>query len=269
MFKEFPKVTWQLRVEFQRESVVPHILDPWECLLDMLQTDRSIARLADGEFALATGTGTPNTKQQLGDLDLSIKLKQVLSCEKKNCRVAIPKWMIYWNPVQNSGWDGFVVKWFAPSCRKSGIFNYFKPDYLYYDSCMSVPQAHYGHFGREFVSSYYDTFKDFLRDKDVVLVTGDYERQSKLEFKLLDEAAKSVELVKTPYTNAFDDYDNIVKNVRAANKDGSKLVIACFGAAATCLAYDLCDEMRVLDLGHMLVDYNLSRNGKGTGNFWK
>lgn len=262
------EMNWQLRKEFQEEPNTPHILNPWESVMLLANDSRkSLARLADGELALATGVGVPNMGYQPADPALQYRLLEVLSCDRANCAVALPKWMLFWSLLQPVNADRFVIKEFAPKCLQGKYFEFFKSDYLYLDSCLSVPCAHYGHLGHEFLSEYYTGIKKLFMNRDVLLVTGD-DRYKTMQHKLLDETVRSLDVITVPQENAWSSYDDIIKETWSRNKEGDKLVVACCGPAATILAYDLSPYMQVLDLGHLLVDYNLANDGSGTGNFW-
>lgn len=216
-------VKWELRKEFINEVNIPSILDPWDSMLDLISSPgRSVSRFADGELRLMTEVDVPNSRYQSIDTNLSKRLKEVLRCDRPNCRVALPKWMIYWSRIQPAMADGFVIKQFSPDCKKGDYFKYFRQDYLYYDSCMSVPKGHFGCWGDDFLNEYYYLVKKFLSNRDILLVTGD-ERYRTMEHRLLADTAKSIGVVKTPSKNAWSEYDRIVDEVKEPIGTGTGL----------------------------------------------
>ena len=118
---------WQVRREYVHETCVPHILDIVDSLYALVN-DRSLSlsRFGDGELGLMTGVFKPNSGYQDHDAGLAHALKDVITCKKRKCRVALPKWFMFWTANQNRGADRFVVREFNPSVIKGKYFSYYR-----------------------------------------------------------------------------------------------------------------------------------------------
>ena len=102
-------------------------------------------------------------------------------------------------------------------------------------------------------------FKEIWRQRDVLIVEGQYTRTGAGNDLLAD--ANSIRRIICPDTNAYDCYGEIWKAVRENSSDGA-LVLLSLGPAATILAFDLAGcGIQALDIGQLDNEYEWYLSG--------
>lgn len=261
---------WMLRDGMFDGGSGPMILDFVDSLM-ALRSDASLslARMGDGELALATGVGVPNNGCQGASDSLKDALQRVLRCDNPKCRVALPKAFFYSEPMSVSHEiERFVVDAFRPSFVSGDYAAYIRTDYAYLDASMSVVRRHYPDLGRRVYYAYYSLLKPILSGRDVIVVSGDSRCFEYDRSLLADSGVKSAAMLMVPRGGAWELYPHIKQRLLDINGTGSRLVLLACGPTASVLAYELADKMRCLDMGHIFSDYNLTFDGAEIGSFW-
>ena len=113
--------------------------------------------------------------------------------------------------------------------------------------------------------TYYQKMAQIWNNRDITIICGQG-IMNKITHNVFDSAA-SVEYVYAPSQNAFDSYDDLLKQAKQIDKN--RLVIIILGPTATVLAYDmaLCGY-QALDFGHIFKDYDafIARQPRTPGN---
>ncbi len=223
-----------------------NVLSDWETAKYIIDHKCSVARYGDGEMDIMLGINIPFQKSTH---KLRKMLKEVKTTDKCLCCVSdvFNKERFNKNTIVEKDYKFWQkVKFFT------------KPFYYFYFGKNEV-------LGDTFVSRFYLRFKDhsqtpdyikFLKqiwqDRNLIFVEGEKTRLG-VGNDFFDNA-KSIRRILGPSKNAFDKYDEIKKAIlENAKKDD--LVICALGPTATVLAYDLSEQMQILDLGHIDIEY--------------
>ncbi len=206
------------------------ILDEW-ATIKQLRRGLSIARFGDGEFNIMMGG---RAKLQAPSDTLAVALADIASTANDRCLVGVPRYYDgmparkaqFWAKYRNN--DGLNSKFILPVYGSAFVT---RPD--------SVPEIN--------DRRYYDYVRSLWDDRPVLLVEGKDQKFTKAG--MLDNCA-SLEILKCPAENAWENYANILTSVKQTNK--TTLVIASLGPTATVLCWDLSRHgYQALDLGHL------------------
>ena len=132
------------------------------------------------------------------------------------------------------------------------IFGLLDKDRVYYDAYVSRPYMIYKD-GKN-AEEIFPLFKELWRDRDVLVVEGEYSRIGAGNDLLED--ARSVSRILCPYKNAWDKYEDIL-NMVLEKADREALICISLGPCATVLAYDLAKAgYQALDIGQIDNEYD-------------
>lgn len=230
-----------------KEIFVPKIVNMEQTLNKIIEEKASLARFGDGEFLMMM---SKDMIFQKFNPKLAVRLMDILA--KPNLPaflVGIPKVFgrldIY---VSNSRqwWNEFIQQ------HRQNIYNLLNHNTCYYDAFLSRPYMIYQNKDYIFLHNYFSKFKQIWDKRNILIVEG-------LNTRLgvgndLFNNALSVRRILCPDENAFEYYDEILKQITTDSKD--TLIILSLGATATVLAYDLYQEgYQALDLGHIDIEY--------------
>ena len=102
------------------------------------------------------------------------------------------------------------------------------------------------------ISNKFKNLKKIWNNREIIIIEGQYTKLG-IGNNLFDNC-KSIGRIICPATNAFDKYDEIVKEIRKQSKD--KLILMSLGPTATVLAYDMSKEgYQCIDTGHVDIEY--------------
>lgn len=224
---------------------LPKILNLYDSLYSLINSNKSVARFGDGEFKIIMGEGINFQKY---DKNLAERLEEVLSNKLDNLFVGLPDVFGY---CKNNYFRRVMV-----SCRDY-LYKFINFEKTYIDA-MLTRQNEFA--TKEQGLDYYNNIKKIWQDKDLVIVEG---AGSRLGIgNDLFANAKSIKRVICPIKDAFDRYDEILDECKTCEKD--KLFIIALGPTATVLAYDLAKNgYRAIDAGHIDTMYEwFLRGGK-------
>ena len=225
--------------------LVPKVKDNFDTLDELVNTNKSICRYGDGEFAIIFKNGLNFQDYQE---DLGQRLAEILLSDVENVMVAIPD---RFSALDNFGeaekyfWRKYMVY------NRDKINKILRFDKQYYDACVSRP---YIALKDKFpCKDYFEKIKMIYAGKDIIFVEGE---ASRLGYKNdLFSSAKSIRRIICPAQNAFDKYDEILETCKKYASQNTIFIIA-LGPTATILAYDLANAgYRALDLGHIDIEY--------------
>ena len=220
--------------------------------LDALIGGSSIVRFGDGELECIV-------KWQIAfqgpDDALAERLKEVLSSDEPGLLVAVNGLVYELGRESTSAERDFYLTqapWMRPVLSR-----YLRPGKIYAAAEATLVHTMYrqGYDRR----TYFRRFRSVWDGAKVVLIHGEGIFDD-LTHDIFDNAS-SIDHILAPRQNAFDRYDDILREALRAPKDS--LMIAILGPTATVLAYDLHRAgYRSLDLGHIAKSYDWWQNGR-------
>ncbi len=217
----------------------PHILSKEETIKQIVEENKSIARLGDGGFAAIVGQKRWNFQ---GESDLlSSKLQEVLSSDVEGLLVGL-------NP-------SFYMNLFdIPEDEADGARAYMQPMVRRLHARLLSPEKIYANALFHIIDNDEDvrSLKIIWDKRDCVFVEGVHTGMG-VGNDLFDNCA-SIERIIGPAENAIEKYEEIKEEVLKQPSD--KLILLALGPTATVLAYELCKEgYQALDIGHIDLIY--------------
>ena len=229
----------------------PHIKTKQETIEELIHTQKSIIRFGDGEFFLIWGHSIPFQKH---NKLLSESLKEILLSQDERLLIGLPGG--YWYGREDLK-DKVSRDWLCNHTLKHHF------DYSAY-FLESQVYANTGLLGfmsglsKEECERHYAMCREIWADKEVVVICGDKVHQGITH--LLVDNAKSVEFVDAPTMNAYENIHTLREQISQFNHH--KLLLFAIGPAGKVLAYEFFKRgYRVLDIGHLLQDYDLYKKG--------
>lgn len=229
-----------------KKNLVPRIANIDDTIDLLINTNKSIARLGDGEFFLINGIG--NDFQEYNDR-LAKKLKDILHNKNDNLLVGIN--YLYYN-MEYENYTDVVQQYFLSHIWKlrEQINKNIDEDKDYVAAEFTQLYQIYKNYNFE---NYFNKIKKIWDNKDIVIGCGETVFD-KIEYNIFSNA-KNIIFEYMPSKNAFSMYDKLLEKMQKYDK--SRLIILILGQTATVLASDLTDiGYRVLDLGHIAKDYD-------------
>lgn len=217
-----------------------NILNELNTLEYLKNTNLSLSRFGDGEFALILGKDIHFQKynQSIGE-----KLKNILiNGSNEKCLIGIP-------PVYKfNSYDNITTKYWIRIKNKKFIQNVNKiinKDCLYGSSFISRIECFNYNIAK---SKYIDNIvKLFELSKNIFIVNPNIK---KILFELgFDKKLNIHDYILIPESDAFDEFDSIVGNIKKYGTEYKYCI--CAGPTATIISYELAQQNYVIyDLGH-------------------
>lgn len=229
-------------------NVIGHynIANPDETIKKIVSENKSITRFGDGEIDFIYGKGM---HYQRYDEKLAIRLKEVLESNEEDLLIGIPDAVnveyleLYTGPAI-AFWPGWINKF------KFRLIKLLDRKKQYYST--QITRFYIDYKDKSNKADYVKNLKKIWDNKDVVIIEGDKSRLG-VGNDLFDNM-KSIQRIICPSENAFDKYNEIMKEALKVNKE--KLILLALGPTATVLAYDLYKKgYRVIDIGHVDIEY--------------
>ena len=252
-FKEFPFMLDNLKYEIADEikSIkLPKVLNQYESIEAILNSDKSVARFGDGEFNLILGN---DIGFQEYNPELSRRLKDILMTKDEGMLIGISNRFGSLDDINaqvRAYWRGFMAK------HRNELYKMLDFNKTYIDTCMTAHSIevddHTTEACRADTEKYYNLVRQIWDGKDITIIKG--AGTEKFEHDIYD-SAKSVSYIYGPKEHAFREYNRLLAEALKLPKD--RLIIAALGPTAKLLAYDLHKQgYRVLDIGHMGKAYD-------------
>lgn len=230
------------------KNVIGHytIATPKETIDKIINENKSITRFGDGEFDFIYGIGMNYQKY---DEKLAIRLKEVLNSNEKDLLIGIPnvvniEYMDEYTGPAIDFWPGWINKY------KFKLVKVLNKKKQYYSA--QITRFYMDYKDKSHTEEYVKKIKEIWDNKDIVIIEGEHSRLG-VGNDLFDNM-KSIQRIICPSENAFEKYDEIMKEASKIGKD--KLILLALGPTATVLAYDLYKRgYRVIDIGHIDIEY--------------
>lgn len=233
---------------------IPEILSVKESAQYILKEGKSLVRFGDGEFKIMTGDVTIFQKK---NKILTKRLNEIFDSNDKNVIIGIP-YFCFHSMNNVIPYDNKMSKRFLYDfCGKNidWIINRIQKNRTYIEACI---------FSMENIKDSCEIMRDLWRDKDITIISGDRVFKD-IKYNVFD-CAKSIEYINAPTVDAFEKYDEILKEAKKIDKN--RIVCIILGPTATVLAYDLAQEgYQALDLGHIVKAYDLFKASGGRNIF--
>ena len=222
-----------------------------EVVDQIISKRRSLSRFGDGEFKWMWNI--KQTSFQSDNIIMSKRLEDVINSNNNNLIIGIPIGMVdvsKYNHPARKYWRLFTYLY------KDKIKSTIPSDRFFANTNISRCYIDYKH--KENTKERFDNLKRIWNKRDVVIVEGEKTRLG-VGNDLLDNV-NALKRIIAPSTNAFDRYDDILKE--CLKQDKNVLFILALGPTATILASDLCDlGYQAVDLGHFDIEYEWFRMG--------
>lgn len=259
-FQNFPKMLDNLKYEIADElkSIkLPKILNQFESVEAILNSNKSVARFGDGEFNLILGN---SIGFQEYDPELSRRLREILMTKDEGMLIGISRRFGSLDDVDSqvrAYWRGFMAE------HRQELYKMIDFEKTYIDTCMTAHSIevddHTTQECRDDTEKYYNLVRKIWDGKDITIIKG--EGTEKFTYDIYDNA-KSVNYIYGPKEHAFREYGRILAEAEKLPKD--RLIIAVLGPTAKLLSYDLHKQgYRVLDIGHMGKAYDWLKTHQG------
>ncbi len=259
-FKDFPRWLDNLKYEIAdeiRTVRLPKVLNQFDSVKAILDSNKSVARFGDGEFNLILGNGIGFQEY---DAELSRRLREILMTKDEGMLIGISNRFGRLDDVDaqvRAYWRGFM------SHHRQELYALLDFSKTYIDTCMTAHSIevddHTTAECREDTEKYYALVRQIWEGKDITIIKG--AGTEKFTHDIYDNA-KSISYIYGPKANAFREYDKILAEALKLPKD--RLIIAALGPTAKLLAYDLHKQgYRVLDIGHMGKAYDWLKTHEG------
>lgn len=216
----------------------------------LLNEDMSLARFGDGELTLINGGSCYYQSPSIGTRR---RLADALLRKHPKCLVGVNRAHFYYTSVTLPR----LEKWYSEvgfgrsAMEHVHLLNRSEEGTERVFMAAEVTCArHTYRMGRPFFTEFFTRWERVFEDKDVILVTGRGDLPKGVFYK-----ARSLRILPVHPRDAMDAYHVPRQQLLDANGDGHYVVALCCGPLASCLAWDLSDRMRCLDIGHLPDDY--------------
>lgn len=258
LFKFKERIRYNIIIEWynflslfgKRQRVIPDILTIEKTITWIMERKASVSRFGDGELLLIGGK--PIRFQQ-SDPKLSDRLIEVLESDLPNHIVCLSDAFIHldrYNRRARRFWNAHFY-----------LYGYLWDRHLhtgkvYGNTFMTRPYIDYAN--KSQAEHWFSLIKQLWHGRDIVFVEGEKSRLG-VGNDLFDNVG-SVQRILCRPTNAFSQYDTILKEVTKLDKE--KLVLIALGPTATVLAHDLCLlGYQAIDVGHIDIEYEWFKMG--------
>ena len=225
-------------IENKRPLLLPRVASIGETLDELLNTERSLARLGDSDFSMMFFGDTDfQPGYQPYDDQLADRMREVLASKEPNLMIGLINMFGVQGPYNSQ------------RARAGELRDYINPfldaKRTYYDSNVTRGRSSQDHFLK---------WKKVWEGKKVVTIEGCMCRLG-VGNDLLDNV-ESLRRILAPAECAFNVYDQILAEALNIEKDA--LFLIALGPTAKILAYDLCRAgYRAIDIGHLDICYEL------------
>lgn len=241
------------------------ILDDEQTLSMLSHSKKSFARFGDGEIAIIRGI---NCNFQKYEPKLAEKLLSILEKKREDLFVGLNR-SYFHSSFPYSDNNHRFYRLYGTDYRRF-FLKVCDPSNIYLDACCFG-----GYFRLKSDTDFevlYERNKSLFRGEKIAIVAGEG-LLNNLQHDVFEYAVDRI-IIPSPSKNAFDNYDQIIQEIKEkVPKD--YIVCLILGQTATVMAADLTDLGYVAwDIGHLPKDYNAYKNKtlrtkEEMDNYWK
>lgn len=240
-----------MEYEVKGDDEAPEIKSVNDTIDVILNKNVSISRYGDGEFKLILGRDLGFQKY---NLKLVNRLKEILKNKQSNHIVGLLN--VYEDLSMYTDDAKEYFRDYLQYCPRKFQYSLLDRGRTYYDSFITRPYICYRN--RANAQDTFSKMKQIWDNRKVLIVEGDRTRLGRGND--LFNNVKECRRILCPAENAFDVYDDILKEVKRI--DTGYLVLIALGPTATVLAYDLAQSgYQAIDIGHIDIEYEWYRMG--------
>lgn len=225
-----------------------------EAVRRIVEEKCSLIRFGDGEFELMAGK--ERAPFQKYEKTLAARLREAVQCSRDNVLIALANNYGSVDSYIESDKDG-IREYMTEEVRAfhASLLDFNR---VYYDAYLF--KCYFASKDRKDAQRRYALVKRIWQDRDIVLIEGAGTRTGQGN-DLLDNA-KSIQRILCPTKNAYERYQNILKEAEKISED--KMILCALGPAGKVLAYDLTGNgHQVVDIGQIDMEYEWYRAGAG------
>lgn len=227
---------------------LPIIKDNTATIKELLNTEKSLIRFGDGEFILMEGE---SLAFQEYDKNLARKLIEIFINEDENLLIGT-LWLYYFLP-SNLHFNVYTYIYNFLNKYHIKMLKYYNYNKIYYSSFISIVFAQFKKYP---FAQHYDLMRKIWDSKEITIITGDRVFND-IEYNIF-ENAKNINYIFTLTKNAYSNIESI--RTKISKIDKNNILIFALGPCGKVLAYEMFKKgYRVLDLGHIIKDYDLYR----------
>lgn len=254
LFKmKIENMKYEIIDELKNQKILLPQIAPIEHTLDLIINKHcSIVRFGDGELGLIDKQRFH--KFQKDDDQLAKRLYEVLQSKEERCLVAIADNYGSLDKMTERGAES--IRRYMTSGARELHMRLLDMNREYHNAYITRPYIYFK--DKENAGERFENIKKIWENRDLVIIEGHMTRLG-VGNDLLDNA-KSIRRILGPGVNAFDFYDQIMKEAFKIQKD--VLFLVALGPTATVMAYDLFKAgYQAIDIGHIDVEYEWYRRG--------
>ncbi len=238
------RTKYEIKSEWD-DIIVPRVKDNWLTVKELVETQKSIIRIGDGEFTLMEGRDIPF---QSYDKKLVVTLKEILKEKNENLLVGLV-WEYYHKIKELRDFPKQAMYTSLPNLYNT-ISKNIVPDKIYYSAAISQIYAMYKIYDFE---KHFCEMKKIWDNQSITVITGDRVFNN-INYNIFDNAA-TVDYIYGPTMHAYNEFESLKDKIKKTNKDN--ILIFALGPCGKALAYEMFKlGYRVLDIGHSIKDYN-------------
>ena len=214
----------------------------------------SMIRFGDGEFEIIAGNERANFQKH--NVDLAIRLKEVVQSNQKNILIGIANNYGNIDLYSDEIADG-IREYMTDDTRKFHM-TILDPDKVYYNAYMF--KCYYPYKDKSKTLERINLIKKIWDGRNIILIEGAETRTG--QGNDLFDNVKSIQRILCPTKNAYSKYQEILDTAKSVIKN--EMVLCVLGPAGKVLAYDLVNiGYQVVDIGQVDMDYEWYRAGVG------
>ncbi len=221
------------------------IISDEELIKSIIVDKKSLCRFGDGEFRIMEDI--PSNFFQENSRDLGNKLKEVITSDNKDIIIGLPL------PMKSLDNYNLKAKLFWMShlyTNRKEWKKYLDINKIYGNASITRPYIDF--VNKNKVGDKFADIKKIWDNKKICIIEGEYTKIG-IGNDLLNNA-KEVKRIIAPAKNAYNCYDEIIKEANKISKD--TLILIALGPTATILAYDLAKSgYQAVDIGHIDIEY--------------
>ncbi len=242
----------------QHPELFPHFYSREECIRQIIEEGKSLARFGDGEFMQILGEDRYRFQEY--DARLGARLKEVLEEKDNRLLIGIPN---HYGAMFSFNLSAIasIRMYLGGEKIRERLMGLLDLSRTYCDAYLTRPYVLYNDCFTEAPKKRFQELKKIWQDRDLMIVEGS---QSRIGVgNDLFENARSIRRIETLPINSFQKYPEIFKSAKALGKKEDLFLIA-LGPTAGVLAYDLMKEgYQAIDIGHVDLEYEWFLAGKG------
>lgn len=228
---------------------LPPILGNFATIDELLNSKKSLIRFGDGEFIYMEGKDLSFQKYEkfLGE-----QLKKIFYENNENLLIGTIG--LYYYLPKNMQAKHYIYTYRFLKNFHNSMLKYYNHSKTYYSSFISIVSALFKTYSFE---EHYSKMRKIWDGQNITIITGDRVFKD-IKYNIFDNA-NNINYIFAPTINAYDEIDNLREKISTVNKN--EILVFALGPCGKLLAYEaFLQGYRVLDLGHIIKDYDLYYN---------